>query len=136
MASLIESYEQQYAVLTAEITSEIGKLKRSLAGKWDHRWPNWISFNKNIAILDNDKRDDINAITVSLDEVQELVSVSAYMLSQINKLLMNKKNNVQTVGANGLRDTWRWNEYESQSNISSKLLSCRTETIEARVSKC
>lgn len=33
MSSLIESYEQQYAVLTAEITSEIGKLKRSSAGK-------------------------------------------------------------------------------------------------------
>lgn len=32
MASLIESYEQQYAVLTAEITSEIGKLKRMPAG--------------------------------------------------------------------------------------------------------
>lgn len=32
MPTLIESYEQQYAVLTAEITSEIGKLKRSPAG--------------------------------------------------------------------------------------------------------
>lgn len=30
--TLIESYEQQYAVLTAEITSEIGKLKRMPAG--------------------------------------------------------------------------------------------------------
>lgn len=33
MTSLIESYEQQYSVLTAEITSEIGKLKRMSAGK-------------------------------------------------------------------------------------------------------
>lgn len=33
MTSLIESYEQQYSVLTAEITSEIGKLKRMPAGK-------------------------------------------------------------------------------------------------------
>lgn len=32
MTSLIESYEQQYSVLTAEITSEIGKLKRMPAG--------------------------------------------------------------------------------------------------------
>lgn len=32
MASLIENFEQQLAVLTAEITSEIGKLKRSPAG--------------------------------------------------------------------------------------------------------
>lgn len=32
--TLIESYEQQYAVLTAEITSEIGKLKRMPAGNW------------------------------------------------------------------------------------------------------
>lgn len=33
MTSLIESYEQQYSVLTAEITSEIGKLKRTPEGK-------------------------------------------------------------------------------------------------------
>lgn len=32
MASLLQSHEQQYAVLTAEITSEIGKLKRMTAG--------------------------------------------------------------------------------------------------------
>lgn len=31
MGSLIENYEKQYAVLTAEITSEIGKLKRTPA---------------------------------------------------------------------------------------------------------
>lgn len=29
MPSLFEDYEQQYAVLTAEVTSEIGKLKRT-----------------------------------------------------------------------------------------------------------
>lgn len=33
MTSLLQSHEQQYAVLTAEITSEIGKLKRLPAGK-------------------------------------------------------------------------------------------------------
>lgn len=32
MVSLIESHEKQYAVLTAEITSEIGRLKRTPAG--------------------------------------------------------------------------------------------------------
>lgn len=32
MASLIENYEKQYAILSAEITSEIGKLKRTTAG--------------------------------------------------------------------------------------------------------
>lgn len=33
MTSLFESYEQQYSVLSAEITSEIGRLKRIPAGK-------------------------------------------------------------------------------------------------------
>lgn len=36
--TLIEDYEQQYAVLTAEITSDIGKLKRtSAAGKVNYK---------------------------------------------------------------------------------------------------
>lgn len=35
MTSLLQSHEQQYAVLTAEITSEIGKLKRMPAGSFD-----------------------------------------------------------------------------------------------------
>lgn len=32
--TLIEDYEQQYAVLTAEITSDIGKLKRTPVAGW------------------------------------------------------------------------------------------------------
>lgn len=32
MTSLIEDYEQQYAILTAEITAEIGKLGRISPG--------------------------------------------------------------------------------------------------------
>lgn len=35
MATLLQSHEQQYAVLTAEITSEIGKLKRMTAGEFN-----------------------------------------------------------------------------------------------------
>jgi hypothetical protein len=34
MASLMESYEQQYAVLTADITAKIGKLTSSHGGMW------------------------------------------------------------------------------------------------------
>lgn len=33
MASLIQDYEQQYAVLSAEITSDIGKISRITGGK-------------------------------------------------------------------------------------------------------
>lgn len=33
MASLFENYEQQYSVLTAEITSQIGRLISPEAGK-------------------------------------------------------------------------------------------------------
>jgi len=32
MATLIEDYEQQYAVITAEITAEIGKLRHTTYG--------------------------------------------------------------------------------------------------------
>lgn len=32
MSTLIENYEQQYAILTAEITAEIGKLARISPG--------------------------------------------------------------------------------------------------------
>lgn len=35
--SLIADYEQQYAVLTAETTAEIGKLDRSNTGKLEKR---------------------------------------------------------------------------------------------------
>lgn len=34
MVSLIADYEQQYAVLTAEITAEIGRLGRLPSGKY------------------------------------------------------------------------------------------------------
>jgi hypothetical protein len=37
MASLMENYEQQYAVLTADITAKIGKLASSHGGMW-HRY--------------------------------------------------------------------------------------------------
>lgn len=33
MSNLMENYEQQYAVLTADITSRIGKLKRTPTGE-------------------------------------------------------------------------------------------------------
>lgn len=36
MATLIQSYEQQYSVLTAEITSKIGRLKVGDDGKYFH----------------------------------------------------------------------------------------------------
>ncbi|KAG4068120.1 hypothetical protein HA402_001545 [Bradysia odoriphaga] len=52
MASLIQDYEQQYAVLSAEITSDIGKINR---------------------ISGVERKELISTVNSSLDEVQELL---------------------------------------------------------------
>ncbi|XP_031630445.1 vesicle transport through interaction with t-SNAREs homolog 1A [Contarinia nasturtii] len=64
MTSLIESYEQQYSVLTAEITSEIGKLKRMPE--------------------DGDKRELIRTINGSIDEGKELLEQMSLEIQDVD----------------------------------------------------
>lgn len=50
MSTLIQSYEQQYSVLTADITSKIGRLKSSNEGILIDLYPSYIENIDNLFI--------------------------------------------------------------------------------------
>lgn len=90
MVSLIENYEQQYAVLTAEITAEIGKLSRLSNGKFCLYFlaENMIFEMKNknfpycfeiVFFLVADQKELTSKINRNLEEIQELVSSMFYV---------------------------------------------------------
>lgn len=81
MASLIQDYEQQYAVLSAEITSDIGKISRISGGKLC--FPNRSIVKIHMAVFliffqflinQAERKELITKVNSSLEEVQELVT--------------------------------------------------------------
>lgn len=77
MATLFENYEQQYSVLTAEITSQIGRLNVPDAGNTRNNccslwFCSFIAFFIDIFWID--RRQLILEIDKHVEEAQELVS--------------------------------------------------------------
>lgn len=80
MASLIQDYEQQYAVLSAEITSDIGKISRITGGKLCFANRSIIKIHMEFDVIfpkflinPAERKELITKINSSLEEVQELV---------------------------------------------------------------
>lgn len=85
MATLIQSYEQQYSVLTADITAKIGRLKLGNDGKclapikdlikkpiYDFTVP---TITLNICVVFSDNRDQLTKeINANFEEANDLVS--------------------------------------------------------------
>ena len=84
---LLEDYEQQYSVLTAEITSNIGRLGIVSIGKFNFSdvqiYVIYHIFINSSLFLD-DRRDLIVEINRGLDESQELVCTTYYFMKPIN----------------------------------------------------
>lgn len=83
MTSLIQDYEQQYAVLSAEITSDIGKISRLSGGinlcsinrSKETPYGSLSNFLLSIFLINSAERRELVAkINSSLEEVQELVN--------------------------------------------------------------
>lgn len=84
---LLEDYEQQYSVLTAEITSNIGRLGIVSIGKLHFSdVQNYVIYHIfiNSSLFLDDRRDLIVEINRGLDESQELVSTAYYLIKPIN----------------------------------------------------
>lgn len=54
MATLIDNYEQQYAVLTADITAKIGRIVSLSGGKRIYQFYRYTVTSKPLIISDND----------------------------------------------------------------------------------
>lgn len=77
MVSLIQDYEQQYAILTAEITADIGRLARLPSGKRifiELLTCIDLFMSTNLIDITDEKDAKIRIINNHIDEVQELVN--------------------------------------------------------------